>query len=335
MKKTTFCRWLKPVLILSFACALALTATAQNYYPADIGNMWVLESSDGIEQTTYSLEGPEIIDGEEHILLKITTVEIHTGESETDQYFLTVDSDTIKLHRIILEDVIAVLTADFPTPVTFFPLQLVPGDKWQIIADAEAKLEIGLTLSGQSTTNFEVVGTEDIVTPFGTFQNCVKVQLDLELTAGGFLSLDSTTYQWFAPDVGPVQYENSDGLIFSLIDLNLPTMPDAPPSEEPDTTEEEVMPEPSPEAETITQEEPDMTEEAVTSEPAPEEETATEEEVMPEPLPYDVTGDGVVNILDLTFVASRFGDTDADADVNGDGIVNILDLVSIAQNLSN
>ena len=134
MKKILFPRWFKPILILSFVSALALTATAQNYYPADIGNMWVLESSDGIEQTTYSVEGPETINGEEYILLKISTEELSTGETETDQYFLTVDSDTIKLHRIILEDAIAVLTADFPTPVTFFPLQLGLGDKWQIVS---------------------------------------------------------------------------------------------------------------------------------------------------------------------------------------------------------
>ena len=63
-------------------------------------------------------------------------------------------------------------------------------------------------------------------------------------------------------------------------------------------------------------------------------EPPSEEDVAPEPLPYDVTGDGVVNILDLTFVASRFGETDSDADVTGDNIVNILDLVRIAQHLS-
>ena len=56
---------------------------------------------------------------------------------------------------------------------------------------------------------------------------------------------------------------------------------------------------------------------------------------MPEPVPYDVTGDGVVNILDLTFVATRFGESDSDADVTGDGTVNILDLVLIAQNIGN
>jgi len=54
------------------------------------------------------------------------------------------------------------------------------------------------------------------------------------------------------------------------------------------------------------------------------------------PLPYDVTGDGVVNILDLVRVASQFGQAGAglSGDVNGDGMVNILDLVAIANNLS-
>ena len=42
---------------------------------------------------------------------------------------------------------------------------------------------------------------------------------------------------------------------------------------------------------------------------------------MPEPSPYDVTGDGIVNILDLTFVASRFGESDSDADVTAMGLL--------------
>ena len=66
MKKTAFLCWIKPVLVLSFVCSFAFTATAQNYYPADVGNMWVLESSDGEARSTYTLEGPEIINGEEY-----------------------------------------------------------------------------------------------------------------------------------------------------------------------------------------------------------------------------------------------------------------------------
>ena len=48
--------------------------------------------------------------------------------------------------------------------------------------------------------------------------------------------------------------------------------------------------------------------------------------------PADVNGDGVVNILDLTFVASRFGETSPD--LNGDGVVNILDLVLVGNHLN-
>ena len=46
----------------------------------------------------------------------------------------------------------------------------------------------------------------------------------------------------------------------------------------------------------------------------------------------DVNGDGVVNIQDLTLVASGFGQTSPD--INGDGVVNILDLTLVASQLS-
>ena len=51
----------------------------------------------------------------------------------------------------------------------------------------------------------------------------------------------------------------------------------------------------------------------------------------PEIIAEDVNGDGVVNIIDLTLVASNFGKTGQnDADVNGDGVVNIIDLTLVA-----
>lgn len=279
MKTKIFFSWLKVILVLGFVYSLTFTAAAQNYYPAEVGNTWVLENAEAEERRTYSLEGPETINRTEVITLRIEIEELSTGELvDTDKYFLTVGTESIKLHGTILEEAAigGTVTADFPTPATFFPLHLELGDKWQIVADAEVKagfLEIG----GKSTTNLEVVAFEDLQTPAGTFQNCAKVELALEFSAGAFIRLESTTYQWLAPDVGPVQYQNSDGLLFKLVSTNLPTEPD----------------------------------------------------------PHDVNADGVVNILDLTFVAARLGEMDAQADVTGDGIVNILDLVRIAQNLSN
>ena len=46
--------------------------------------------------------------------------------------------------------------------------------------------------------------------------------------------------------------------------------------------------------------------------------------------PADVNGDGVVNIVDLTLVAQRFGTNSLKGDVNGDGVVNVFDLVFVA-----
>lgn len=308
MKMAMLLRWLKPALVLSLTCSFIFTAAAQNYYPVEVGNVWVLERSDAEERRTYSLEDPQTVDGIERITLKIKIEDLSTGDVHTDEYFLSVGDESIKLHRTVLQQAgLGAVTADFPTPATFFPLNLVLGDKWQIVADTEVEAGF-LKIGGKSTTNLEVVGFEDLETPAGTFQNCAKVELALTFSAGGFINIDSTTYQWLAPDIGPVQYENSDGLLFRLASTNLPTAP-----EEPDTTDEEATTEPPPEEEMM---------------PEP----PTEENMIPERSPYDVTGDGVVNIQDLVFVAARLGETDSEADVTGDGIVNILDLVSVAQN---
>ena len=51
---------------------------------------------------------------------------------------------------------------------------------------------------------------------------------------------------------------------------------------------------------------------------------------QPEAHPWDVNGDGVVDIKDLVFVGSHFGDSSiTSADVNGDGLANIADLILV------
>ena len=50
----------------------------------------------------------------------------------------------------------------------------------------------------------------------------------------------------------------------------------------------------------------------------------------PQIRPEDVNSDGVVNILDLVQVASRFNQHGEKEDINGDGVVNIVDLVKVA-----
>ena len=50
--------------------------------------------------------------------------------------------------------------------------------------------------------------------------------------------------------------------------------------------------------------------------------------------PWDVNGDGSVDILDLSFVAARFGQEEqTEADINGDGVVDIKDLITVASGM--
>ncbi len=63
--------------------------------------------------------------------------------------------------------------------------------------------------------------------------------------------------------------------------------------------------------------------------------SAQEEVEFDRLLASDVNADGIINILDLVFVASQFGEAPAEdqalnPDVNGDGEINILDLTLIA-----
>ena len=51
--------------------------------------------------------------------------------------------------------------------------------------------------------------------------------------------------------------------------------------------------------------------------------------------PWDVNGDGNVDILDLSFVAARFGQEDqTEADINRDGVVDIKDLITVASGMN-
>lgn len=261
------------LLVLGLFCGFAVTTAAQNYYPTDIGNMWVLESKDGTERLIYTFEATEERFNAKAVrLLKITAEVLGTDLVTADQLFVEVAEDSLKLHKIVAElgSVFGVASVEFFPPAIFFPLPLKLGTSWEVQAETEVQLVGHVSLMSVN----EVIAVEDVVTPVGTFENCFKIRVRSKISAA-LSTTRSTAYQWLAPDVGPVKFENSQDIVFELVSSNL--LADASVS-------------------------------------------------------YDVTGDGVVNILDLTFVASRFGQPDPKADVNVDGTVNILDLTLVAQN---
>ncbi len=255
-------------------CLSVVTAETVEYYPTDLGNIWVLETADGTERVTYTIEAAEErIDGKEIALFKRTAETLGADETTGEVYFVHFDKDGVKLHKVVAElgSFLGTATAVLSPPVLFFPASLEVGDTWEFTLETEVILSGPISV----TYVYEVIAVEDVVTPAGTFENCLKVQIDSKIVSTSSASR-TTSYQWFALNVGVVRVETDQELIFNLIRSNL----------------------------------------------------------VPDVSAYDVTGDGVINRLDLVFVAARLGEVDTDADVNADGVVNILDLVLIAGNLS-
>ncbi len=258
-------------VVLLTLCFVAKEAASQNYYPTDLGNVWVLETEDKTERITYSIEASEeSINGIELALLKITTETVGTDSILTERYFIDFDEEGIQLYKYIVElgSVFGVATGLFYPPILFYPLSPQLNEPWEYTTETEVDFVGHVTFTSVS----EVVAVEDVMTPAGIFEDCIKVRIRTRSQAATISR--STSYQWLAPDFGPVKFENSQDLVFTLVNSNL----------------------------------------------------------LPDTSIYDVTGDGVINILDLVFVASRFGEESEEADVNNDGTVNILDLTLIAQN---
>ncbi len=262
-----------PLILL--LCAFINTTDAQDYYPADIGNVWVLESEDGTQRITYAIgKTDERFNGKQGRILSVTTAVLGTTAANTSTFLMQVDEEGIKIHRIVTAfgDVFGEASVEFSPPATFFPAELELTKTWEIRGETEVSLVGNVTLSSVS----EVVAIEDVKIATRTFKNCVKIQMHTKTTAALGVTR-STSHQWLAPNIGPIKFQTNQDIVFELVKSNL----------------------------------------------------------IPATRLYDVNTDGVVNILDLTFVGSRFGSTDTEADVNGDGTVNILDLILVAQHLRN
>ena len=180
MKTTKFVFWLTPLLVLSLVCSFVHTAMAQNYFPLMVGNTWVLLSTDGAERRSYTFEGPETVDGEEFILLKITKETVGTDVVAFDKSWVTVAGDgEIILHQVAFDrGAFGIAEATYDPPVTNFPAALPLGHMWEIVTETELKLVGAVT----TTSALEVVAIEDVETPIGVFKDCVKVETSEKLS---------------------------------------------------------------------------------------------------------------------------------------------------------
>ena len=192
---------------------------AQNYFPTEIGNTWILNSQDKAERITYTIEASdETINDIELLIIKTVTETLGTDVATEQEIYVDIDEEGIKVYKYVVEvdDIFGVATALLYPPQLFYPTSIMLGDTWEITAESE------LNLIGSFTfiSNNEVVAVEDVVTPAGTFENCLKIRLRTRSIAALGTTV-GTAYQWLAPDFGPVKFENTQDIVYELISSNL------------------------------------------------------------------------------------------------------------------
>jgi len=306
MKVTKLRSWLKPFFVLSIICGFAFTATAQNYYPAEVGNMWTLNTADETEQRRYVIEEAEDVNGLDIRRLKIDSEALGTGVIVPDRYLITADDTGLTLHRSDTDEgTFGIATVIYDPPTFFFPASPTLGQTWQISGETELQI-VGAT---SSVVTDEVVAFEDVVTPAGTFENCAKIHLSYKITTA-LVTLRPEEYIWLAPDVGPVRFQDSNDVVFDLVSYNLvepPAVEETPPAQE--TTDEGTEETTQETTEAGTEETTEETTEEVTEETTEEttQETAEEgtevevpaEPMMPKTYGFDVTLEPGLNMISL------------------------------------
>ena len=302
MKVPKFTSWLKPILVLSIVCGFALTAIAQNYYPAEVGNTWALLSTDGTERRTYAFEGPETVNGQELILLNVSKEAVGTDTVTFDKSWITVNEDGDQLlHQVAFDrGIYGIAEATYDPPVLSFPAALPLGQTWVVVTETVLQLVGAAT----TTSTLEVVAIEDVETPIGVFKDCVKVETTRKAVTAGVVLRENETL-WLAPDMGPVKFQDTNEIVFALESYNLvePTAEEMPPAEETTEEETEASTEETTEEETEASTEETTEEETeVSTEETAEEETEVKvpaEPMMPKVYGFDVTLEPGLNMISI------------------------------------
>ena len=273
------------LLTFCFSSALLPNETAEKYFPSTLGNSWVYQDQDGNELTRTVIEGEEIagktypafsynpelkdnVDYSWHIRSSLfnvsdagitiiaddeidkaikarlkkemdTLVEIAEAEEGGDSDFeLGVEVEVKKQkHILFLPDAVTV-NEEWDAHQMEVNVKLIP-------------IEDGVPEDDPLIMNFTIIetgiitGTENVETPAGNYNDCLKVEFRTETTVSvkpdnamsGLESPGETvTTLWLAPDVGIVKYQQELEYIF------LKMMPEdsgfpMPPNPQPKTLE--------------------------------------------------------------------------------------------------
>ena len=203
-------------LSIAIVCGLVPLGHAQNYYPDEFGNTWILHSTDGIDERVVTIEGPETIGTEP---LKVISDRTYAISDRTDgnpsKFFIKSQPDGVLIFRATARIAQFDVSIDYSPPQTFLPVPIELGSEWTLTG--QAILLLGLTI--ETTNVAKVVAVEPITVPAGTFQDCLKIEQ--ELSTSGLITLSQQSTIWLAPDFGLVKAISTKDIIFELIDYDI------------------------------------------------------------------------------------------------------------------
>ena len=205
------------LLSIAIVCGLITDGYTQNYYPDDFGNTWTLRSTDGIDERVITIEGPEIIGAESLKVISDRT------NGNTSKLFIKAEPAGVLIFRALASvAVFGEVTINYSPPEIFLPSPIELGSEWTVFGEAKASL-FGLEIKIGVTNAAKVVAIEDVSVPAGVFQDCLRIEQQLQIQLSPALATISPTSStmWLAPDIGIVQALNSDNIKFELIDYDI------------------------------------------------------------------------------------------------------------------
>lgn len=191
--------------LLMFA-NLAYAVNLKEYYPIQLGNRWIYQTSISEEGATRASQETISVSGKEKIS-EVETIRMISSESDNISECIAFDEEGVKKFKEYNEDNFRV----FNPPVIIFPSSLKVGESREYPANSmtvrhKSNDVSSVVSSGLYTGTVKItLGLpESVVVPAGTFDNCLKFFLVYNYK--GTKRYGENKYSiWLAPGVGVVK----------------------------------------------------------------------------------------------------------------------------------
>ena len=185
------------------------------YFPLNQGDEWTFSFSMTVEGgdeegeygpmfSKHAVNGTEVINGVETVKVEMRTP---ASSQTSDCYCYTFDSEGLKEYKEYIVNYLGVINV-FEEGILMIPAQLDLGEVHQQTATFKGYDADGNFISTDTgTITISIESVEDVSTPAGTFQDCLKLR---RIQTNGSLTFRREAHDWHDRDVGVVKMTATD-----------------------------------------------------------------------------------------------------------------------------